>query len=130
MKCHCVTCAADYQQLQSFIFSVAHHPIPIQSNSSMQSYECVALCKHHSPERPILCQISSLMYPKIHHRQVIMRVLYPGCAQLPWWSQPILWRRFKAVLASICVLIHSCKMPKESETKCNNNIIKYTYIQS
>ena len=28
----------------------------------------------------------------------------------------VLWRRFKDGLASICVLIRSCKMPKESET--------------
>jgi len=52
----------------------------------------------------------SIMYPKIQQRQVIMNVLHPGCAP------PVLWRRFEDGLAGICVLIHSCKMPRESET--------------
>ena len=56
------------------------------------------------------------MYPKIQRRQVIMNVLHPGCARSPRWSPPVLWRRIEDGLASICVLIHSCKMPKESET--------------
>jgi len=71
---------------------------------------------HQSPERPISRQISSLMYPEIQRRQVIMNVLHPGCARPPRWSPPVLWRRFEDGLASICVLIRSCKMPKESET--------------
>jgi len=71
--------------------------------------------RHQSPERPILRQISSLMYPKIQRRQVIMNVLHPGCARPPWWSPPGPCRRFEDGLASICVLIHSCKMPRESE---------------
>ena len=65
---------------------------------------------------PILRQISSLVYPKIQRKQVIMNVLHPGCARPPRWSTPVLWSRFEDGLASICVLIHSCKMPKESET--------------
>ena len=83
----------------------------IITNSSMHHYECIVLCK----ERPILRQISSLMYPKIQQRLVIMNVLHPGCAQPPRWSPPVLYRRFEDGLASICVLIHSCKMPKEIE---------------
>ena len=111
-----------------------------QSNSSMQHYECIALCKDikskwnmtlimvdkqqpscnllnvikwqwikddtfkkeckyikqqwkqhnvsQSPERPILCQISSLMYPKIQWRQVTMNVLHPCCEWPPQWSPP------------------------------------------
>ena len=72
---------------------------------------CSAVQRHQSAERLILHQISSLMYPKIptthymhpkiQRRQVIMDVLHPGCAR----------RRFEDGLASICVLIHSCKMP-------------------
>jgi len=38
-----------------------------QSNISMHHYEYIALCKDQSPERPILHQISSLIYPKIQH---------------------------------------------------------------
>jgi len=74
-----------------------------------------AVQRHQSAERPILHQMSSLMYPKIQRRQVIMNVLHPGCALPPRWSPPVLWRRFKDGLASICVLIHSCKMSKETE---------------
>jgi len=29
-----------------------------------------------------------------------MNVLHPGCARPPWWSPPVLWRRFKDGLAS------------------------------
>ena len=64
--------------------------------------------RHQSPERPmILHQISSLMYPKIQRRQVIMNVLHPGCARPPRWSPPVLWSRFEDGLASICILVHS-----------------------
>jgi len=85
------------------------------SNSSMHCYECTAPCKRHkSPLKPILCQISSHIYPKIQRTQVIMNVLHPSCARPPRWSPPVLWRRFDNGLASICILIHSCKMPKES----------------
>ena len=45
--------------------------VQIQSNSGMLHYECVALCKDSEAERPILRQISSLVYPKIQWRQVI-----------------------------------------------------------
>ena len=89
----------------------------LQSNSGMHRYECVALCKDVSlPERPILRQISSLMYPKIQRRPVIMNVIHPSWAWLPRWSPPVLWRRFEGGLASIGLLIHLWKMPKESET--------------
>jgi len=41
--------------------------------------------RHQSAERPILRQTSSLMYPKIQQRQVIMNVLHPGSARPPRW---------------------------------------------
>ena len=44
-----------------------------------------------------------------------MNVLHPGCVPPPRWSPPVIWRSFADGLASICILIHSCKMPKESE---------------
>ena len=44
--------------------------------------------KVKSAERPILRQISSLIYPKIQRRQVIMDVLHPSCARPPRWSPP------------------------------------------
>ena len=72
-----------------------------QSNSSMHHYECILLCRHQSAERPILHQISSLMYPKIQRRQVIMNVLLPNCAWPARWSPPVLWRRFGDHVASI-----------------------------
>jgi len=89
----------------------------------MHHYECMhsAVQRHQSAERPILRQISRLMYPKIQRRQVIMNVLHPSCARLPRWSPPVLWRRFEDGLASICILIHSCKMPRESETTERND---------
>ena len=36
-----------------------------------------AVQRHQSPERPILRQISSLVYLKIQRRQVVMNVLHP-----------------------------------------------------
>ena len=70
--------------------------------------------RHQSPERPILRQISSLMHPKIQQRQVIVNVLQ--VMRPPRWLPPVLWSRFEDGLASICVLVHSCKVPEESET--------------
>ena len=61
-----------------------------------------AVQRHQSPERPILCQISSVMYPTIQRRQVFMNVLHPGCVRPPRWSPPILWRGFEDCLASVC----------------------------
>jgi len=58
--------------------------------------------RHQSAERPILRQISSLMYPNIQRKQVIMNVLHPGCVWPPRWSPPVLWRKFEDGLASIC----------------------------
>ena len=43
------------------------------------------LQRHQSAERPILRQTSSLMYPKIQQRQVIMNVLHPGSARPLRW---------------------------------------------
>ena len=63
-----------------------------------------AVQRHQSSERPILRQISSLMYPKLQRRQIIMNVLHPSCARPPRWSPPVVWRRFEDGLASICVL--------------------------
>ena len=60
-----------------------------------------AVQRHQSPARPILRQISSLMYPKIQRRQVIMNVLHPSCARSPRWSPPVLWRRFEDGLARL-----------------------------
>ena len=78
--------------------------------------------RHQSLERPILRQISCFMYPKIQRRQVIINVLHPGCLRSPRWLPAILWRRFKDGLASICIHIHSCKMPTESGTTGHNEI--------
>ena len=86
------------------------------SNSIMHHYECVALCKDIGLQRGRFCTRSvASCVPKIQQRQVIMNALHPSCARPPRWSPPVLWRRFKAGLASICILIYSCKMPKESE---------------
>jgi len=52
-----------------------------------------AVQRHQSPERLILHQICSLVYPKIQRRQVIMNVLNPSCAL--HWSPPVLWRSFE-----------------------------------
>jgi len=83
----------------------------------MSHYECIALCKHVSLQWGQFCaRISSLVYPKIQRRQVIMNVLHPSCAWPPWWSPPVLWRRFEDGLASVCDLIHSYKMLEKSET--------------
>ena len=84
--------------------------------------------RHQSPERLILCQISSLIYPKIQRRQVITNVLHPNYARPPRWSTPVLWRRFENSLASICVLIHSCKMLKENETTGLNDGRKWWLV--
>jgi len=86
--------------------------------------------RHQSPERPILRQISSLIYPKIQWRQVIMNVLHPSCERLPRWSPPVLWRRFEDGLASVCVLVHSCKMPKENETTGLNDGRKWWLVSN
>jgi len=98
-------CAQKLEEV-SLIYTIQSHTSILRVHSTVQ--------RHQSAERPILCQISSLMYPKILRRQVIVNVLYPGCARPP--SSPVLWSRFKDGLASICILIHSYKMPKESET--------------
>jgi len=47
------------------------------------------------------------------------------------WSPPVLWRRFENGLASICILILSGKMPKESETTGLNDacaVVKCPFI--
>ena len=56
--------------------------------------------------------------------KVVMNVLHLGCVWPPRWSPPVLWRRFKDGLASICVLIHLSKTPRESETTGLIKIIK------
>jgi len=87
---------AELMMLIRHLFNVVYSCIivALQSNSSMHR------------------QISSLVYPKIQRRQVVMNVLYPGCSRPPRWSPPVLWRRF----VDACIVIHSCKMSKESET--------------
>ena len=60
-----------------------------------------AVQRYQSPERPILRLISSLVYPKMKRRQVIMNVLHPSYARPPRWSPSVLWKRFEDDLASI-----------------------------
>ena len=83
---------------------------PSQSNSSMHRYECVALCKDTSLKRGRFCARSlASCIPRSSEDSV----LHPSCARSPRWPPAILWRtrRFEDGLASICVFIHSCKMP-------------------
>jgi len=87
---------------------------------------CSAVQRQLSPERSILRQISSLMYLKIQRRQVIMNVLHPGCVRPPWWSPPVLWRRFEDGLASFCILIHLCKTPTHTHTHLFNDPLSGT----
>jgi len=70
--------------------------------------------RHQCPERPILRQISSLMFPKIHRRQVVVNGLRPGCARPPRWSPPVLWRRLEGLtrLASAFSSVHA-RCPKK-----------------
>ena len=51
--------------------SSTHHSLRVRS----------AVQRHQSPERPILCQICSLMHPKIQRRRVIVNVLHPSCVR-------------------------------------------------
>ena len=44
-----------------------------------------AVQRHQSAERPILHQISGLVYLKIQRRHD----LHPSCARPPWWSPPV-----------------------------------------
>jgi len=102
------TVSKHWRRVQSLI------PVyPIQSNSSLHHYKCMVLCRHQSAERPILCWISSLIYPKIQRRQVIMNVLHPSCVRPPGWSLPVLWRRFEVALASICFSSIHARCPKK-----------------
>ena len=96
-----------------------------ESNISMHHYECVALCKDTSLQRGRFC----IRYLSQHPwRQVITNVLHPNFAWLPRRSPQVLCRRFKDGLASICVLIHSCKMPKESQTMGLNDGWKWWLV--
>ena len=100
-------------------YELQPNPVELQSHTGMHHYELQleprrapvphwhaplrvhsAVQRHQSAERPISRQISSLMYPKIQRRQVIMNVLHPGCAWPPRWSPPVLWRRFQDGLDS------------------------------
>ena len=58
----------------------------VQSSAPLRV--CSAVQRHESSERPILPQISSLIYPNIQRRQVIMNVLNPSCVRPPRWSPP------------------------------------------
>ena len=75
-----------------------HYPLPNQSNpiaASLPLRVRTAVRRYQSAERPILHQISSLMYPRIQRKRVVMNVLHPGCAQPPRWSPPVFWRRLE-----------------------------------
>jgi len=80
----------------------------------MHHYGCVALCKDISLKRGRFCARSlASCIPRSNKLQVIINVLHQGCLWPPRW--------FQDGLASICVLSHSCKVPKESETTGLNN---------
>ena len=71
-------------------------------NRTEQSRMRSAVQRQQSPERPILRQISSLIYPEIQRRQVMTKVLHPSCARPPRWPPPVLWRRFEDGLDNVC----------------------------
>jgi len=104
--------------------------VQVLNSQSMHAplQRCSTVQRHQSPERPILHQISNLIYLKMQRRQVIMNVHHPSCVRPPQWSPPVLCRRFENGLASICVLIRSCKMPKESETTGRNDGWKWWLV--
>ena len=91
----------------------ADHANLLQSNSSMHHYECIALCRHQSPMRQILCQISSLTYPKIQQRQVIMNVLHPSCARPTGRWPPVLCRKFEDGIVSSAFSSIRARCPKK-----------------
>ena len=70
------------EQEQRRRHEVFHEPLtllPLIQYSMRQVRSVVQ--RHQSPERPILHQISGLMYPKIQRRQVIVNVIHPSSAQ-------------------------------------------------
>jgi len=64
---------------------------PMQSNSSMHHYECVALCKDISLQRGRFCARSlASCIPRSSEQWMFMNVLHPSCARPPRWSWVLL----------------------------------------
>jgi len=86
---------------------------------SMHQYECVALGKGISLQRGRFCARSLAIYipsrdpAKTGHRECSSSGL---CAAAPVVASSSLEEVRRRLGYSICVLIHSCKMSKESET--------------
>jgi len=92
----------------------------IQSNSSMHHYECIAVCKEISLQRGRFCARSPASY--------IPRSSKDRSSWMFFIQVAVCWRKFKDGLAIICNLIHSCKMPQESETTGLNDGWKWWLV--
>jgi len=90
-----------------------HVSVVARSPRTALQMRIAPLCKDISLQRGRFCAGSLAACIPRSSEEVIMNVLHPGCARPRRWSPPVLWRRFEDSLASICVLIHSCKMPKK-----------------
>jgi len=102
---------------------------PIQSNSSMHHYECVALCKDISLQRGRFCARSlASCIPRSSEDRSSWMFFIQVVRGRPGGRLHFSGGRFEDGLASICVLIHSCKIPKESETTGLNDGWKWWLV--
>ena len=81
----------------------------------MHHYECIALCKDNSLQRGRFCTRSLASSIYIQQRQVINHECSSSrlCAAAQVVASSSLQEVHEDGLASICILIHSCKMPKK-----------------
>jgi len=67
--------------------------------------------------RPFVSRANTLTITSPDH---LSKTGHHECSSSKLWLPPVLWRRFEDSLASICILIHSCQMPKSETTGLNN----------
>lgn len=84
--------------------------------------------RHETPDWPILLQISSLCVPRSREEKLSWMFFFQvvhghpgGCLQFSRGGSKMAWVLTHSLSYLICVLIRSCKMPKDSETMGLNN---------
>ena len=90
----------------SFSFFFWHAPLGVRN----------AIRRHQPAQRAVLSQIDCFVQCKIVGSQVSLDSVQPRDTGAPWWSLPVLWWRSRWDHLGICIIIHTCNVPKYGKT--------------
>ena len=90
-----------------------------------------AIRRHQPPQRAILSHIDCFVQCKVVGCRVSLDDVQPHDTGTPWWSLPVLCRGSRYDQLGICIIIHTCNVPKYGEMlwldyRCKVTLLGYS----